>query len=307
MIKRILTLAAFALTFGFNANCQQKPAPKSDLWAITKDYLKAFEEINFEKMGTFLHDSVTFFDINTSAVGKQAVIQNWKNSFNPIPTKIKFEIGEHFVTGSFVVVNLRYESVMKIQEKNTVVNIEVITVAQFKNDKIIFLHDYPDMNSFNRQLVNQVGGQLIGQNGDANIEVVRRFYKAYSDWDIPTMTSFYADDVEFKDLTAKEAFKGGKYEHSGKTNTSAFWSGNFGEGKPPYVNLTLNSAYASGDFVIANTTFSLRLPPSWTGGKEGVFVSIPIKTLLQVENGKIVTHYDFANYKLYNQQIAVQR
>jgi ketosteroid isomerase-like protein len=305
MVKRILILVLFAI--GFGANCQQKPVPQSDLWAITKDYLKAFEEINFEKMGTFLHDSVSFFDINTSAVGKQAVIQNWKNSFNPIPTKIKFEIGEHFVTGSFVVVNLRYESVMKIQDKNTVVNIEVITVAQFKNDKIIFLHDYPDMNSFNRQLVNQVGGQLIGQNGDANIEVVSNFYKAYSDWDIPTMTSFYADNVEFKDLTAKEAFKGGNYEHSGKVSTTAFWAGIFGGGKPPYVNLTLNSAYASGDFVIANTTFSLQLPPSWTGGKEGVFVSIPIKTLLQVKNGKIVTHYDFADYNLYNQQISIQK
>jgi ketosteroid isomerase-like protein len=305
MIKKIILFAAFVCHL--SAHCQPVEKQENDLWAITNEYLKAFEAIDFDRMGTFLHDSVTFFDINSSAIGKQAVINTWKSAFNPLPQKIKFEIGEHFVSGNFVVMNLRYEAVMKIQERNTIVNMEVITVAKFMNDKIILLHDYPDMPAFYRQLANQVGGVPLAHDGAANLEVVRSFYKAYSDWNIPLMTSFYSDDIEFKDLTASEAFKGATYEHAGKTNVTAFWSGIFGAEKPAYVKVNVESAFASGNFVIANTRFSLELPVTWTGGKKDVFVNIPIKTLLEVKGGKIVRHYDFADYNLYNQQISIQK
>ncbi len=305
MNKKILMVVAFLCWFG--AQGQPKSTAQADLWAITNDYLKAFEEINFDKMGTFLHDSVTFFDINSRAVGKQSVIQNWKSTFNPIPEKIKFEIGEHFVSGNFVVVNLRYEAVMKMQNKNTIVNIDVITVVQFKNGKMILLHDYPDINAFNRQWVNQVGGQLIDQSGEINLNVIENFYKSYSNWDIPGMTSCYADNIEFKDLTAKEAFPRGVYEHSGKAKVSAFWSGIFGDIKLGYVDVKLNSAFSAGNFVIANSMFSMVLPTEWTGKDSGkVFISIPIKTLFQLKDGKIVTHYDFADYDSYNKQIQAQ-
>lgn len=282
-------------------------AQPTDNLTLFRNYLKAFEAVDFDKMGTFLHDSATFFDLGSSANGKQAVIENWKKAFNPHPEKILFELGEHFVTGSFVVMNLRYESVMKIREKNVVVNMEVITVAKFKDGKIILLHDYPDMPAFYRQLAHQVGGVPSDQNGAANLEVVRKFYKAYSDWNIPLMTSFYADNIEFKDLTAKDAFKSGNYEHSGKASATAFWSGIFGDTKPPFVKIDLESAFASGDFVVANTRFSLELPASWTGGKKGIFVNVPIKSLLEVKGGKIVRHYDFGDYNVYNQQINVQK
>jgi limonene-1,2-epoxide hydrolase/ketosteroid isomerase-like protein len=282
-------------------------AQPTDNLTLFRSYLKAFEAIDFDKMGTFLHDSVAFFDISSSANGKQAVINTWKNTFNPVPKEIKFEIGEYFVSGSFVVMNLRYEAVMKIQERNTIVNIEVITVAQFKSGKIILLHDYPDIDTFNRQLINQIGGQLTSGSGESNLKVVTDFFRAYSDWNIPLMTSFYSDNIEFKDLTAKEAFKGGRYEHSGKASTTAFWSGIFGDTKPPFLKVNLESAFASGDFVVANTRFSLELPISWTGGKKGLFVNVPIKTLLEVKEGKIVRHYDFVDYKLYNQQINIQK
>jgi len=282
-------------------------AQPTDNLTLFRNYLTAFEAIDFDKMGTFLHDSVTFFDFNSSANGKQAVIKTWKSAFNPVPQKIKFEIGEYFVSGNFVVMNLRYEAVMKIQDRNTLVNMEMITVAQFKNEKIILLHDYPDLNTFNRQLVNQVRVQLPVQSGEANLEVVTNFYKAYSDWNIPLMTSFYAENIEFKDLTAKEAFKGGTYEHNGKASVTIFWSGIFGADKPEHVRVNLESAFASGNFVIANTRFSLELPVSWTGGKKDVFVNIPIKTLLEIKEGKVVRHYDFADYNSYNQQISVQK
>lgn len=282
-------------------------AKSTDNLAIFNDYLKAFEAVDFDKMGTFLHDSVTFFDLGSSANGKQAVIENWKKAFNPHPEKILFELGEHFATGSFVVMNLRYESVMKIRDRNVVVNMEVITVAKFKDGKIILLHDYPDMPAFYRQLAHQVGGVPADQNGAANLEVVRNFYKAYSDWNIPLMTSFYSDDIEFKDLTAKEAFKGGTYEHTGKVNVTAFWAGILGPHKPEHVKVNVESAFASGSFVVANTRFSLELPVSWTGGKKDVFVNVPIKTLLEVKEGKIVRHYDFADYTVYNQQISIQK
>lgn len=282
-------------------------AQPTDNLATLRGYLKAFEAVDFEKMGTFLHDSVTFFDLGSSANGKQAVIENWKKSFNPIPEKILFEVGEHFATGNFIVINLRYESVMKIRDRNVVVNMEVVTVAKFKDHKIVLLHDYPEMPAFYRQLTDQVGGIPADQDGAANVEIARKFFKAYSDWDIPLMTSFYSENIEFKDLTAKEAFKGGMYEHNGNAKVAAFWSGIFGADRPEYVNVNVERAFASGNFVIAHTRFSLVLPASWTGGKKGVLVNIPVKTLLELKEGKIVRHYDFADYTAYNRQISIQK
>lgn len=306
MIRNILLLSG--LISCLSTQAQPTVKPNYDLWAIANEYLKAFEAVDFDKMGSFLHDSATFFDLGSSANGKQAIIQNWKTVFNPYPEKIRFEIGEHFVSGNFVVMNLRYEAHMKVQRRDVVVNMAVITVAKFKSDKIILLHDYPDMPAFYRQLANQIGGVPIDQDDHGNLEVVRNFYQAYAKWDVPTMTSFYADNIEFKDLTASDAFPNTINEHYGKEKVVAAWSGLFKENKPAYLNMELNSAYYSGDYVIANTTYSMVLPSAWVPNNPGkVFISMPVKTLFQLKNGKIVKHYDFADYDLFNQQIRAQK
>jgi len=291
------------------AKCQTITNPESDLWALSRGYLQAFEQLDFDKMGTFLHDSVKFFDIGSQAEGKSNVMDNWKRTFNPRPTNVHFEVREHFVSGSFVVIDVRYEALTKIQDKNTLVNMEVIMVLQFENEKIIMLHDYPDLTSYERQLTGQLKNTqpARNENKERNVNTTLNYYQAYSRWDVQGMGSFYHDDIEFRDLTAKDAFKGGKYEHNGKADVVKFWSGIFGDTPPEYSNVRVVSLFTAGDYVIANTIFSLVLPPSWTGNAPGkVYVTLPIKTALRFRDGKIISQHDFADYAMYRKQIEVQ-
>ncbi len=154
MIKRILVLLAFVVSIA--ANSQVVDSHSNDLWKITRDYLQAFEQMDFDKMGTFLHDSVQFFDIGSQATGKKNVIDIWKKTFTPRPLRIQFDIREHFVSGSFVVLDMRYEVVNVVEGKKVLLNIEVISVLQFRDGKIILLHDYPDFTAYGRQLASQL-------------------------------------------------------------------------------------------------------------------------------------------------------
>lgn len=307
MIKRILVLLAFVVSIA--ANSQVVDSHSNDLWKITRDYLQAFEQMDFDKMGTFLHDSVQFFDIGSQATGKKNVIDIWKKTFTPRPLRIQFDIREHFVSGSFVVLDMRYEVVNVVEGKKVLLNIEVISVLQFRDGKIILLHDYPDFTAYGRQLASQLENKKARSNevGEQNMSTTMRYYEAYSRWDVASMSTFFHDAIEFKDLTAKDMFKGGKFEHFGKEAVSGFWSGIFGNEQLSYVDMVVNNAFTAGDYVIVNTTLSLVLPSSWTGNAPGkVFVTLPIKSLLGFRDGKIIRQYDFADYNLYNKQIQVQ-
>lgn len=288
---------------------QVKKKESSDLWKLSLDYLHAFEQIDFDRMGTFLHDSVHFFDIGSRAEGKANVIAIWKKTFDPRPERIHFEIREHFVSGSFVVADLYYEVVHKIDGKNTLLNIEVVTVLQFKDGKIILLHDYPDFTSYGRQLASQLKNMepIPNNNRGTNVKATLDYYRAYSRWDVAAMSTFFHDSIDFKDLTAKDSFAGGEFEHRGKEAVTKFWSGIFGDHQLSFVDMTVHNTFTAADFVIANTTLSLVLPALWTGNAPGkVYVSLPIKTLLKFKDGKIISQSDFADYTLYNKQIQAQ-
>ncbi|MEZ4972654.1 MAG: nuclear transport factor 2 family protein [Cyclobacteriaceae bacterium] len=307
MAKRILVLLAFVVSIA--ANSQVVDRHSNDLWKITRDYLQAFEQMDFDKMGTFLHDSVEFFDIGSHAEGKKNVVEVWKKTFTPLPLRIQFDIREHFVSGSFVVLDMRYEVVNVVEGKNVLLNIEVISVLQFRDGKIILLHDYPDFTAYGRQLASQLKGKKAKSNevSERNVSTTLGYYEAYSRWDVASMSTFFHDSIEFKDLTAKDMFKGGKFEHLGKEAVSKFWSGIFGDQRLSYVDMVVNNAFTAGDYVVVNTTLSLVLPPSWTGNAPGkVLVSLPIKSLLRFRDGKIIRQYDFADYTVYNKQIKVQ-
>lgn len=306
MTKRIALSLAIIVSLSAKSQGQND---SHDLWKLTQDYLDAFEQIDFDKMGTFLHDSVQFFDIGSQAVGKKNVIEVWKKTFAPRPLRIQFDIREHFVSGSFVVLDMRYEVVNVVEGKNVLLNIEVISVLQFRNGKIILLHDYPDFTGYGRQLASQLPNKKVRSNeiAEQNVSTTLRYYEAYSQWDVTSMSMFFHDSIEFKDLTAKDMFKGGKFEHLGKEAVSKFWSGIFGDQTLSYVDMVVNNAFTAGDYVVVNTTLSLVLPPSWTGNAPGkVLVSLPIKSLLRFRDGKIIRQYDFADYTVYNKQIQVQ-
>lgn len=293
--------------YTLQSKCQVKTQP--DLWALSNQYLNAFEARDFERMGTFLHDSVSFFDIGSKAEGKANVISNWKKTFDPLPERIHFDIREHFASGNFVVLDLFYEAVTMVDGKKVLVNIEVVSVLQFKDWKIILLHDYPDLTSYARQWGSQLPWTKVAENPNRvdNVAGTLQYYEAYGRWDVPKMSSFYHDSITFMDLTAKDTFKGGKFEHQGKGEVTQFWSGIFGNTPLEYVSMTVHNTFTAGDYVVANTTLSLLLPPSWTGNAPGkVYVSLPIKTLLRFKDGKIISQFDFADYATYNKQIEIQ-
>jgi ketosteroid isomerase-like protein len=306
-MKRSFFLSFLTLCVNFTPQAQAPTKP--DLWMLAQECLQAFERIDFDKMGTYLHDSVSFFDIGSSAKGKWNVINNWKKSFDPKPERIHFEVREHFVSGSFVVMDVFYEAVTKVQNENTVVNIEVITVIQFKDGKIIMLNDYPDFSGYGRQLASQLQNMepTPNPNRNVNLTTTKKYYQAYAKWDVSTLTTFYHDSIEFKDLTAKDMFKGGTYEHNGKEDVSRFWSGIFKDTPLEYVDMIVHNMFTAGDFVMVNSTLSMVLPPSWTVNAPGkVYVSLPIKTVLRFKEGKIISQYDFADYNLYNKQMNAQ-
>ncbi|MEZ4943967.1 MAG: nuclear transport factor 2 family protein [Cyclobacteriaceae bacterium] len=277
-----------------------------DITALANGYLQAFREVDFDKMGTFLHDSVVFDDLISHAEGKPQVVQNWKDAFVFKPEYIRLDVREQFTSGHFVVSDVFYEALTKIQGKNVLVRAEVFMVFQFEGDKIILLMDFPDFDALGRQSQAQLKNEIKVKD-NPNVAITMAYMDAYSRWDTQTMSTFFHDSISFKDLTAKDAFKGGKFEHEGKPNVAGFWNGIFGDQRLEFVDMVVHNTFQAGSYVMLNTTLSMILPQSWTGNAPGkVYVSLPIKTALKFENGKIISQRDFADYAVYNKQIQIQ-
>lgn len=292
----------FAILLHGIASAQTKP----DITALANGYLQAFREADFDKMGTFLHDSIVFDDLTSHAEGKANVIANWKQAFTPRPSYIRLDIREQFTSGRFVVADVFYEGLFNSDKENVLVRAETFMVMQFKGDKIIRLNDFPDYDGLRRQsgVQHKKGAQ---QTENINVKIALAYMEAYARWDTHAMSAFFHDSISFKDLTAKDVFKGGKFEHEGKKDVSAFWNGIFGDEKLEYVDMVVHNTFQAGDYVMLNTTLSMLLPASWTGNAPGkVYVSLPIKTALRFKDGKIISQRDFADYAIYNKQIQLQ-
>lgn len=311
-MKKIFTTLAL-LTCLLSAQVQGQ-TPQGNL-ASALQYLKAYEELDFDKMGTFYHDSIVFEDAIYEEVykqpgrveGKAQVVQTWKTVFKHKPEYIRITVRESFATGNYVVIDQIFENMTRAGEKTSLIKGQLLTVLKFKNGKIISQKDFTEYAAFNRQMFFQSKNEKIALPTNPNIETALAYMQTYAAWDLDKMGEFYHDGVHFTDFTAIEAFPGAKFDHTGKTNVTDFWKGIFGPNKPPFVNVTVHNAFATGSFVVLNTVFELVLPANWTRKpEERVYVSFPIKTVLRFEGGKIISQMDFANYDLYNKQIQIQ-
>ena len=183
----------------------------------------------------------------------------------------------------------------------------MLTVLKFKAGKIIEQKDFAEYSAFNRQMLFQSRNEKITIPVNPNIAIALDYMKAYTAWDIDQMSTHYDASVHFTDFIAIEAFKGSNFDHVGKENVTAFWKGIFENKKPEFVNITVQNVYATSSFVVVHTLFELVLPDAWTPkSTDKVFVSFPIKTVLQFKDGKIISQKDFANYAQYNKQIGLQ-
>ena len=141
--------------------------------------------------------------------------------------------------------------------------------------------------------------------------IALKYMEAYGDWDFDTMKPFYAENIHFEDPTGSEAFNQ-KFDFNGIEEVYNFFKNVFKNGfkneKPPYVNFRIEKVFESGSFVIINSTFECQLPNSWfkESSLESILISIPFLTILQIENGKIISHADYGGYDNYMKQIQVQ-
>lgn len=290
-------------------------AQPTDNLTLARNYLKAYEELDFDKMGTFYHDSVVFEDLIYEEVykqpgrvtGKEKVINTWKVTFQHKPEYIRITVREAFASGSYVVLDQIFENMTRAGEKTSLIKGQMLTVLKFKDGKIIEQQDFAEYSAFSRQMLFQSRNEKITIPTNPNIAIALDYMKAYASWDIDQMSTHYSPSVHFTDFVAMEAFKGATFDHQGKENVTAFWKGIFENKKPEFVNVTVQNVYATSSFVVLHTLFELILPDEWTpNSTDKVLVSFPIKTVLQFQDGKIINQKDFANYNLYRKQIGIQ-
>lgn len=290
-------------------------AQPADNLTLARNYLKAYEELDFDKMGTFYHDSIVFEDLIYEEVykqpgrveGKDNVVNTWKSAFQHKPEYIRITVREAFASGSYVVLDQIFENMTRAGEKTSLIKGQMLTVLKFKAGKIIEQKDFAEYSAFNRQMLFQSRNEKITIPINPNIAIALDYMKAYTAWDIDQMSTHYDASVHFTDFIAVEAFKGSTFDHVGKENVTAFWKGIFENKKPEFVNVTVQNVYATSSFVVLHTLFELVLPDAWTPkSTDRVFVSFPIKTVLQFKDGKIISQQDFANYAQYNKQIGLQ-
>lgn len=277
-------------------------------------YVKAYEELDFDKMGTFFHDSIVFEDLTYEefyqqqgvVTGKAAVIHAWKTAFKQKPEYIMITVREAFASNSYVVLDQIFENMTKVGNKTSLIKGQMLTVLKFKDGKIINQKDFTEYAAFNRQMLSQTGNKATAQ-ANPNIETALGYMSAYAQWNIDKMSTYFHDSVNFVDYTAIEAFPGGTYRHQGKIDVTKAWKDIFANDLPSFVNVTVQNAYATGSFVVLHTIFEMVLPDGWTPkSSDKVLVSFPIKTVLRFRDGKIISQSDFADYALYLKQINVQ-
>ncbi len=292
--------------------CQDKSTENIN---ITNSFFKAYEEMDFEKMASYWDDSVTFQDviagevygINDTYMGRQANLDLWKQAFSKRPNYIHINIREQYASGNFVINDVHFENSTTNEGKTAIIRGEMFTIFEFKDGKIIKHFDFGDYTSWARQTSSVYKDQHTFKTNEAtNISIAKKYFEAYADSDINRMKEFYASDVEFKDLTAKDIFNSPGFEISGKEGVTNFWKGVLVDSNAKYSNVKVNGVFYSASYVMLNTTFSMILPESWVGGKKDVLVSFPIKTILQIKDGKVHKHWDFADYVTYQSQIALQ-
>ncbi|MFI0429411.1 nuclear transport factor 2 family protein [Mariniflexile sp. HMF6888] len=137
------------------------------------------------------------------------------------------------------------------------------------------------------------------------------YMEAYGDWDFDTMKTFYAENIHFEDPTGSEVFNQ-KFDFNGIKEVYNFFRGVFKNGfeneRPPYVDFRIEKVFESGSFIIINSTFECQLPNAWfkEPSSERILISIPFLTILQIENGKIISHTDYGGYDSYMKQIQAQ-
>ncbi|TJY37791.1 nuclear transport factor 2 family protein [Pontimicrobium aquaticum] len=140
--------------------------------------------------------------------------------------------------------------------------------------------------------------------------IALEYMKAYGNWDFEKMKTFYDENIHFEDPTAAEAFKSG-FETVGKEKVYTMFKGvyqAFENNKPPYISINVDKIFSSGSFVVINSTYESILPNSWykNSNTEKIMVSIPFLTVLQIKNGKITIHKDYADYDTWTKQIQAQ-
>ncbi|WP_436515629.1 nuclear transport factor 2 family protein [Ekhidna sp. To15] len=279
MNKGILT---FLLTLSIGLISAQSPNAK-----LLSNITGTLEQHDYIGLTKYWNDSITYknftLDENKLYVGKSECITHFKETY-PKTMDVNFVIREQFQSGNYIVADLFYES------SNGKVT-EMFTVLRLKNGVIIEQFDFVK----------------TGVNGDlSSMKIALEYIMAYSNKDLQKMSSFYSDNIVFKDLTAKDAFKSSNFELEGIDAVTQLWKGIIIESNTSYINVKVNNSFQAGPFIMLNTTFSMILPGAWTGGTEGVFVNFPIKTILKIEEGKIILHYDFADYNAYAHQIKIQ-
>ncbi|QSE96109.1 nuclear transport factor 2 family protein [Fulvivirga lutea] len=307
-MKRIIMISALAF-IGVASYSQSNVE-------IANKFFEAYEAQDFDKMASYWHDSVRgqdvvygdLFKTQDTYFGRETILSLWKEAFRIKPNYINIDIREQFTSGNFVVTDQLFETSTTRDGKVNVIHGEMITVFKFENGKIREQYDFGDYYAWDRQTKSAMNGiHNPERKEEKNLKIARDYIEAYSNKNAEGMAAYYADNVEFKDLTAKDAFGSTNFEHTGKEEVKSFWKSILVDSNPPYLNVQVDGAYYSGSYVMLNTTFSMVLPVSWTNGKDDVFVRIPIKTILQIKEDKILRHWDFADYNSYNEQIRVQK
>jgi len=284
---------------------------------IANQFYEAYKALDFLSMVKFWNDSIKYhdpialeiLDFPATLKGKEALLKMYKNQFKKKPNYFHLNIIDQFLCGDYVVSHVIFESSISEKEEMLIVKRELFTILKIQNGKIVELYNYGDYFNWN----NQGKSNFIKKNDTnllpvkVNVRVVKDFIKAYSQADVEVMSSYYADSIDFKDLTAKSFFKGDNYERKGKKNVKLFWKNILVDSKPKYVNISLDRLFYASEYVMISTRFSMILPSKWTAGRTNVYINIPIKTIFQIKGGKIVSQYDFADYNLYEYQTALQK
>lgn len=121
-------------------------------------------------------------------------------------------------------------------------------------------------------------------------EISQRYLSYYHSGKVSKLESFWADNIEFKDETARIA--GESLMIKGKQNVKSQLIEVFASVES--LSFTRKFGFTSGDFTVSAGTISYQMPVSKDTKTK---VSFDVVTILEFKEGKVLKHADYADYQ----------
>jgi len=135
-----------------------------------------------------------------------------------------------------------------------------------------------------------VSFNLFANSQAQNADIAQSYFDAYIARDWQTLASYFDEEGSFADTTAKPVF--GDVAVEGKEETLAYFTRNYASIKA--MSFHSSRQWVSGDIAVFEGTLNWQLEIA--ENKVVDTQNMPFITILELKNGRVFRHRDYADY-----------